>query len=93
MTHLFKFCLTSADMFIRDITYDHIDYEIRDKVTGNLQEPRKNSKFDIKGGQVLFDGRFITVPALALVEECLYGTSKMRELNYATSSHRPTTPP
>ena len=58
MTHLFKVPLENSDMFVKNITDEHIVYSIRDG-KGKLLEPEVSSKYKEANGKVQFDSRFI----------------------------------
>lgn len=75
MTHLFKIPMTFADMFIRSISDDEseICYEVRDKETGNLVEPRRTTPFIINelNKRVHFDAREIPLDQFVLIYNTL----------------------
>lgn len=56
-----KVVLDRADMFIEDINLEktEIAYEIREKESGKLLEPKRIGKFEVLGQQVLFDRFFV----------------------------------
>lgn len=71
MKHLIKVPLPNSDMFISDVSDTHIIYSIRDS-KGKLLESENNSKYEIKeDGKVYFDNRFLPVPYLEYIKECL----------------------
>ncbi len=61
MTHLFKVPMRFADVFISKIDESGVDYEVRDKNTGLLVEPRRSAKYIVNDatGMVHFDSREI----------------------------------
>lgn len=67
MTHCFKIPLQLSDMFVYSITDNQIVYEVRDKSTGGLLEPRKTSVYDVAEGKIHFDNRFIAVGLASVV--------------------------
>jgi len=74
MIHLFKVQLQHSDMFIKRLSFTTkmIVYSIRDKVTGNLLEPVKVSKFEeASDGTIKFDERFIATPFAKYIQETL----------------------
>lgn len=58
MKHLFKVPLQNSDMFVSEITNEHITYTVRD-AKGNLLEPESTSEYKEVDGKVQFDNRFI----------------------------------
>jgi hypothetical protein len=58
MRHLFKVPLQNSDMFISEITDEHITYTIRD-TQGNLLEPESTSEYKEVNGKVEFGNRYI----------------------------------
>lgn len=62
MTHIYKLQSMLSDLFIYKITDKMIVYEVRDKESGRLLEPRRESPYTITGnGKLFFDGRDIAV--------------------------------
>jgi hypothetical protein len=61
MTHLFKVQMRFADVFISKIDDQEVSYEVRDKDTGNLVEPRRSTKYIINDATKMchFDNREI----------------------------------
>ncbi len=58
MLHLFKWPNKFADVFFISIN-DTIEYEVRDKESGKLVEPKKQAKYVVSGAMVYFDHREI----------------------------------
>lgn len=67
MAHLFSVQTPLATLFIRSIDTERkrIVYDVRDKETGILLEPQKDSGYVIFEGNMRFDHiRFIPIPLL-----------------------------
>lgn len=45
MTHLFRWPNQFSDVFVSAIDGEFITYEVRDKLTGVLMEPKRTTKF------------------------------------------------
>lgn len=75
--HLFKVCLTHADLFISslDLSINSIEYTVRDKETGNLLEPHFKSKLAMNDKQITFDHRHIDLRFAKHIEETLKAIS------------------
>lgn len=59
MRHLFKVELERSDLFIESLDNDFIVYEVRDKESGKLLEPKHRSKVEFGGDRILFDNRHL----------------------------------
>lgn len=57
--HYFKINLDRSDLFILEINDTQITYEVRDKESGKLLEPKRTSFYEVLGNQVHFDMRFV----------------------------------
>jgi hypothetical protein len=72
--HCVKVPSERSDLFIwgfRDGENPLITYEVREKETGKLLEPRRSSKFDITEKGVFFDGRDLPMSLAFYVMQCL----------------------
>jgi hypothetical protein len=61
MIHAVKIPLERSDLFIHALNTDSMEiiYEVRDKETGKLMEPRRTSKLERNKDLLLFDMRHI----------------------------------
>lgn len=75
--HLFKVCLTHADLFISalDLREKTIEYSVRAKESGQLVEPHFKSKLILNDSQIIFDQRHIILGLAKHIEHTLKTTS------------------
>lgn len=72
--HFFKVPSVTSDLFIRSINFDtnRIVYQIRDKETGTLLEPERDSLFVASETQIDFDNiRFINFDYAKFISQIL----------------------
>jgi hypothetical protein len=72
--HCVKVSSERSDLFIWDLKDGdgaHITYEVREKDTGKLLEPKRTSKFDVTEKGIFFDGRDINISLAKYVKACL----------------------
>jgi hypothetical protein len=76
MTHLFKVPLQHSDMFVKGIDLERsiIQFQVRDKLTGNLLEPEQNVPFfvnEVEQKVEFSGGRYIAIGLAALINQVL----------------------
>lgn len=75
MGHCVKVPLERSDMFIWKIDPDNarIVYDVRDKATGVLLEPRHDVRFEAVEDRILFDNRHISLDMANAILNTLHG--------------------
>lgn len=74
MTHIFKWSNKFADVFISSIDDQEITYEVRDKDTGVMIEPKRKTKYIVNevSKMVHFDAREIQVELFGHIYQTLH---------------------